>query len=176
MLYHNNAYIEDILARHRQALGPYYEAYRNHVYRVFNLSLQLCPVSGAEEAALAVAAAFHDIGIWAANTFDYLPPSIALARAYAVEKGLGTQAERIAAIIDNHHKLSRFTADGLTEAFRKADLIDLSFNVFRFGVKGAYLKELNAALPGKGFHRVIFGRILKNSLQHPLNPLPMVKF
>ena len=29
---------------------------------------------------IAIAAAFHDLGIWSAGTMDYLPPSAALAR------------------------------------------------------------------------------------------------
>ena len=170
-----NPHIEDVLNRHRPALGSYYDAYRNHVYRVYNLSLQLYRPTQAEEASLAIAAAFHDLGIWAANTFDYLPPSVALAQAYAAEKGLEEQAAPIAAIINNHHKLSRYNGDALAEAFRKADLIDLSLNVFRFDVRASYLKELNRAYPGRGFHRFIFGKILKNIFRHPLNPLPMVR-
>ena len=170
-----NPFIEEVLSRHAAALGAYYAAYRNHVYRVYNLSLQLYRLTKPEEASLAIAAAFHDLGIWAANTFDYLPPSVTLAQAYAAEMGLGAQAEQIAAIINNHHKLSRFKSNALAEAFRKADLIDLSLNVFRFGIKGSYLKELNRAYPGRGFHRFIFGKILKNILRHPLNPLPMVR-
>ncbi len=163
------------MARHRPALGPYYHAYRNHVYRAYNLCLALHPAGDSGQAALGIAAAFHDLGIWTARTFDYLQPSIALAQAYAAEKGLAAQANQIAAIIDNHHKLSRFKGNALTEAFRKADLIDLSLNLFRFGIKGSYLKELNAEFPGQGFHRFIFGQIVKNMLRHPLKPLPMVK-
>lgn len=113
-----NPHIEEVLNRHRPALGSCYAAYRNHVYRVYHLSLQLYHPTQAEEASLAIAAAFHDLGIWAANTFDYLPPSVTLAQAYAAEKGLGAQAEQIAAIINNHHKLSRFKSNALAEAFR----------------------------------------------------------
>lgn len=172
---HANPHIEEVLNRHRPALGSCYDAYRNHVYRVYNLSLQLYRPTQPEEASLAIAAAFHDLGIWTAHTFDYLPPSVALAQAYAAEKGLEEQAAPIAAIVNNHHKLSRYNGDALAEAFRKADLIDLSLNVFRFDVRASYLKELNRAYPGRGFHRFIFGKILKNIFRHPLNPLPMVR-
>jgi hypothetical protein len=36
---------------------------------------------------VAVAAAFHDLGIWTDGTFDYLPPSIRLAREWLGQSG-----------------------------------------------------------------------------------------
>ena len=36
---------------------------------------------------MAIAAAFHDIGIWTAGTFDYLEPSVRVAAAYLTGTG-----------------------------------------------------------------------------------------
>lgn len=174
VIYTSNKHIDAILDTHKNVLGIYYEGYRNHVYRVYNVALQLCNASEAESANLAIAAAYHDIGIWTNNTFDYLSPSVLLAADYASKHNADTR--QIADIINNHHKLTVFKINAQVEAFRKADLIDLSLNLFRLGIKRSYLRQLNKAFPGKGFHRFIFGQILKNSIRHPLNPLPIVKW
>ena len=125
--------------------------------------------------ALAIAAAFHDIGIWTANTFDYLEPSIGLLRKYLHQQGLLHLETLTTDIINNHHKLTVYKLSNTVEAFRKADLIDLSFGLFRFGVKAKQLKEVNALFPTLGFHRFILVQALKNTIRHPLNPLPMMK-
>jgi len=48
---------------------------------------------------IAAAAVFHDLGIWTDRTFDYIAPSIAIAREYLVARaredwitGSGTSA------------------------------------------------------------------------------------
>lgn len=175
MIQSTEPHIEEILEKYKPALGIYHSAYRNHVYRVYNLTLQLCSATKAEKDTIAVAAAFHDIGIWTHNTFDYLPPSIALANRYCNEKSMTDQVTEVATIIDNHHKVTEFKTNASVEAFRKADLIDLSFNLFTYGIEKNYLHRLNSTFPGNGFHRFIFGNIAKNIILAPWNPLPMVR-
>jgi HD superfamily phosphodiesterase len=68
--------IDQVLDDHASVLGHDRIAYRNHVYRVVNLCLAVdgdTPV-GLEK--LAVAAVFHDLGIWTDHTFDYIAPSL----------------------------------------------------------------------------------------------------
>jgi HD domain len=168
--------IDTILLACKNDLGGDYEKYRNHVYRVFNLTLWFCTADEKNRKALAIAAAFHDIGIWTANTFDYLAPSIELARSYLREQGLQHVEETVASIIANHHKFSSYKTNKMVEAFRKADLIDLSFNLFRFGISSELLHRLNKQFPAKGFHRFILAQAIKNTIRHPLNPLPMLKW
>jgi hypothetical protein len=92
-------------------LGRDFIAYHNHVYRVVNLCLAIAGGGGREEAPvtlekIAVAAVFHDLGIWTNHTFDYIAPSVALARQYLTA---GTHAEwlpEIEAMIVDHHKPS----------------------------------------------------------------------
>ena len=73
--------IDDVLDAHAPALGKDFVAYRNHVYRVMNLCVAIVGDRGALEK-IATAAVFHDLGIWTDRTFDYLAPSIALAREH----------------------------------------------------------------------------------------------
>jgi HD superfamily phosphodiesterase len=67
--------IDGLLQEWRSDLGADHIAYRNHVYRVFNLSSRLACATGEDSEKLAVAAAFHDVGIWLDQTLDYLEPS-----------------------------------------------------------------------------------------------------
>ena len=79
--------IDDVLDGHASALGNDRVAYRNHVYRVVNLCVAI--VGGRSEVEkIAAAAVFHDLGIWTNRTFDYIAPSIALARKYLVARAL----------------------------------------------------------------------------------------
>ena len=171
-----NPHILRILQNHQAALGKHAGKYRNHVLRVYHTSLALYPQADENDRTkLAVAAAFHDIGIWTHRTFDYLGPSIELARLYLAEEGLPHYADEVALIIDNHHKLTPYAGNALVESFRRADLTDLSLNLFRFGIPRKTLRALNSRYPYLGFHRFIFGQIAKNILLHPLRPLPIVK-
>ena len=56
-----------------------FTAYRNHAYRVVNFCAHSRPAPTPRLEKIALAAAFHDLGIWTAHTFDYLEPSIDLA-------------------------------------------------------------------------------------------------
>src|SRR3954468_13439010 len=78
--------IDEVLHDHAAELGHDFIGYRNHAYRVVNL----CAAIVEDRVALdkiAVAAVFHDLGIWTEKTFDYIPPSIALAREYLAAQG-----------------------------------------------------------------------------------------
>ena len=76
--------IDDVLNDHATALRDDFSAYRNHVYRIANLCVAIVGRSELEK--IAVAAVFHDLGIWTNGTFDYIAPSIALAHDYLVAR------------------------------------------------------------------------------------------
>src|SRR5262245_14658423 len=73
--------VEEVLNAHAPELGRDLLAYRSHVYRVVNLCLAIAG-DGAELEKVAVAGVFHDLGIWTNHTFDYIAPSVAIARKY----------------------------------------------------------------------------------------------
>ena len=177
MLYKEIAVIDDVLKAHAAAIGRDLTGYRNHVYRVANFCLALRPVDAMQLEQVGLAAAFHDIGIWTAGTFDYLPPSIAAATAWLASTGHSAWAPEIAAMISEHHKLRRYRADptGLVEAFRRADLVDLSHGLVAFGLSRTFRAEVFSVWPDAGFHLTL-GRLALGRLRtHPLSPLPMVK-
>ena len=72
-----NALAEEILDTWRPAIGADFPGYRGHVYRTLNLCHALAPT--LDEDRIAVAAAFHDLGLWPDGLLDYLPASVARA-------------------------------------------------------------------------------------------------
>jgi len=169
--------LDDVLSAYAEALGGDFTAYRNHAYRVLNLCAALTTRDPEPLEKMAVAVAFHDLGIWSAGTFDYLGPSMRLAREHLERAGKAAWTPEIDAMILEHHKLSRYTSqpEWLVEPFRKADWIDVSMGVLTFGLPRGLIREISEAFPDAGFH----ARLLQLSLQrlrtHPLDPLPMLR-
>jgi hypothetical protein len=125
---------------------------------------------------VAVAAALHDIGIWTAGTFDYLEPSVRVADAYLARTGRARWAAEVDEMIREHHKLLPYRAhdDWLVEAFRRADLVDVS-RIFTFGLPRTFLRAVFSTWPSLGFHRFLVKLTLRRWRGHPLSPLPMVR-
>ena len=171
-----NSIIDNILNTCKHDLGNDYDQYRNHVYRVYNFAVPYVTLSSDIET-LSIAAAFHDLGIWTNKTFDYLQPSIDLAKQYSAANHLSPETiSEIETIINQHHKLTRIKSSALAEIFRQADLVDLSLGLFGCGRKGNYIRMIRKAFPNKGFHINLLRLFIKNLLKNPLKPLPMFKF
>ena len=81
--------LDTILDAYSAALGGDFEGYRNHAYRVANLCVGQSSGSTEDLEKIAIAAAFHDLGIWTDRTFDYLVPSGRLAQAHLDQAGRG---------------------------------------------------------------------------------------
>jgi hypothetical protein len=161
---------------HRQELGKHFEAYNNHVYRVYNLACQ--HISHTEDYKLvAIAAAYHDLGIWTHNTFDYLTPSITLAKNHGLKNALETESiKAIEAMIDDHHRIHQIFNHPLSEIFRQADITDLTFGIIHFKNHPAYIRLLKSTFPNKGFHVFLVKIFIKNLFKKPWKPLPMFKW
>jgi hypothetical protein len=169
------AELDDVLSAHAEAMGGDFAGYRNHAYRVTNLCLALSP--SGDRRKLALAAAFHDLGIWTAATFDYIPPSVELASAHLAASGRSPWAPEIETTIREHHKLTRYrpNPEWLVGPFRKADLIDVSCGLVTFGLPRALIKDVFAQWPSAGFHKPLVQLSLNRLVSHPLSPLPMVR-
>ncbi len=171
-----NNIIDRILNSYKHELGNDFEQYRNHVYRVYNFAVPYV-TSTPDIETLSVAAAFHDLGIWTNRTFDYLQPSVDLAKKYAAGNQVNAGAlGEIATIIYEHHKLTRTKTSELAEIFRQSDLVDLSLGLIHFGRKKKDIRMLRKTFPNKGFHVNLLRLFMVNLYKHPLKPLPMYKF
>lgn len=167
--------VEALLQKFQPQLGGDYEKYRNHVYRVFANCLLLD--NDGNVCTYAVAAVFHDIGIWTGHTFDYLAPSIAQLQAHLAETGQQELLEEISLMIFWHHKTSRYTGpfEKTVETFREADWIDVSLGLLTYGIPRRQIKVIREKFPNRGFHGFLVKQTFRNFLKHPLNPLPVFK-
>ncbi|WP_424385337.1 hypothetical protein [Mycobacterium sp.] len=164
--------VDAVLARYRVALGDDMSTYRNHVYRCINYHQLLLGEPLPDLAALAWVT--HDLGIWTAATFDYLGPSADLAAAHAHEFGI-TEIEGVQRLITEHHRL-RPSDDGMTETFRKADLVDVSRGLLRGRIRRSGVHAVVAQLPYRGFHAFLANGLTRYAARHPLRPFPMLRW
>lgn len=169
--------IDRLLEEWRPNLGKDFVAYRNHVYRVFNIAAAALRAQATDIEKLAVAAAFHDAAIWLDGTFDYLEPSVHRAVAYLQAEDRLGWVQDVANMIRQHHKITpwRGEGDALVEAFRKADWLDVCFFLLPSRLSRRHLSRILGAFPRAGFHGrlVVLGGAW--TVRHPLRPLPMMK-
>ncbi|MDQ3677802.1 MAG: HD domain-containing protein [Actinomycetota bacterium] len=169
----------EILDGHRaHALGDDegYRGYRGHVYRVLNFARALSANIDDRDAKLAIAAAFHDLDAFSA--LDYLSSSIRAQDAWLRQTGRQAWASELAVVIAEHHRLTPYRGPHapLAEAFRRADLVDLSQGLIRDGIPRPYVKAVRAAFDvGSFFTRVVPRAIVRNLRQHPLDPFPHMR-
>jgi len=170
--------LDAILGDYSAALGPDAAPYRNHAYRVANLCVIQSPSRGEAREKIAVAAAFHDLGIWTDHTFDYLAPSVRLASAWLAGSDKAAWTPEVAEMILNHHKVTRYRgrADWLVEPFRRADWVDVTRGVLTFGLRRSLVGDLYAKWPDAGFHKRLVQLELSHLRKHPFNPLPVFRF
>jgi hypothetical protein len=140
---------EEILESHRQrARGDDagFDGYKAHVYRVVNFARAMTPATSDRDDKLA----------WLEQT------------------GRQAWSDELALIVAEHHRMSSYGATrphaALVEAVRRADLIDVSQGLIRFGLPSAYVKEVRATFDASVFFkRVIPMGTLKavRKLQQP---------
>jgi hypothetical protein len=169
--------LEEIFATHREhARGDDvgYEGYRGHAYRVLNLARAIVPDDdGERDDKLAVAAAFHDLDAFSA--LDYLASSIRAQDAWLQRTGREAWAPELAVVVAQHHRFLPYRGAHapLAEAFRRADLADLSHGLVRSGIPRQHVRAVRAAFDvGTFFTRVVPRAIGRNLVHHPLDPLP----
>ncbi|MCF2443486.1 HD domain-containing protein [Dyadobacter sp. CY345] len=166
--------IDDLLEPFRMVIGADFNRYRNHVYRVY-LNCLLIDNAEINQGKYAIAAVFHDIGIWTDHTIDYLNPSIVQAGIYLKKIKRVELLEEISLMIYWHHKISGYEGKNqrVVENFRKADWIDVSLGILTFGFDKKIISQNRKNLPNLGFHFFLLKKTTKNFFKHPLNPLPM---
>ena len=170
--------LEDILEKWKKEMGKDYAGYKNHVYRMINFCFALNENNAEEREKIIIAGCFHDLGIWSNDTFDYLPPSIVLAKDYLQQNNLAEWIPEIELMIGMHHKLNEYSDKHapLTETFRKGDLVDFSLGIVKCGLPKAYVKNVRQHFPNAGFHKSLLKLAGRWLCRHPLNPLPVVKW
>ena len=150
-----------------------------HVYRVVNFCLHLKQdIDNEQEEKIIIAACFHDLGIWTNNTFDYLQPSVVLAKEYLKRRNFEKWSVEIELMIDNHHKIRKYEDNNhpLVDVFRKADLVDVSLGIVKFGLPTDYIANVKSKFPNSGFHKRMTQLTVREFFRNPLKPLPVMKW
>jgi hypothetical protein len=170
--------VDEILEKWKNELGQDYPGYKNHVYRMIHFCFALHNCNNEDREKIIIAGCFHDLGIWANNTLDYLPPSIALAKEYLEHNSFEQWMPEIELMIDMHHKLRKYQDDRypLVEIFRKGDWVDFSLGSVKMGLPETYIKSIKAHFPDSGFHKRLTQLAGVWFSRHPLNPLPFMKW
>lgn len=174
----SNALIEAILTLWQNRIGADYAGYRGHVFRMYNFCLALGECTEQEKRKLAIAACFHDIGLWSDHTLDYIPPSITQLNLYLTSQGLEDWQAELGLMIELHHKIRPVhdCSFPLVELFRKADLVDFSLGLVSFGLPRTYIKQVKNAIPNQGFHWFLIQGAKQWFSKHPFSPPPFMKW
>lgn len=95
--------------------------------------------------------------------------------ACLAKEGLGELEAEVLTLINEHHKVFPYVGrhSPNTEAFRKADLVDLSLGMIRFGLPFRLVRSVFTAFPNAGFHRRLGILTARQLMRAPLRPLPM---
>ena len=152
-----------------------FDGYQNHCLRMLNVVLALSEEEPDRREKLEIALAFHDITVFPSRTLDYLDSSSDLARRHLQGIGREDWSEEITLMICMHHKITPYRGkyQNLVEAFRRADWIDVSFGLLKFGLPPEWVRDLHQRLPLYTFYpRTMFPLIGRYMLRHPFNPLP----
>jgi hypothetical protein len=167
--------VEEILESHRHRANgddAGFDAYKAHAYRVVNFARALTPDTTDRDDKLAIAVAFHDLAAF--DTLDYLVPSIEAQDAWLASTGREAWSSELALMVAQHHRMTTYGPPRphapLVEAVRRADLVDVSQGLVRFGLPMAYVKEVRASFDASVyFKRVIPMGALKaiRTLQQP---------
>ena len=169
--------LEEILQTWSALICADFDGYRGHCYRVLNFYAALAPNSVCCPEKIAIATAFHDIGIWTHQTFDYLEPSVDLAVRYLTRHAKDDWIQDVQLLIREHHRIRPVPgpADSPAEVFRRADWIDVSGGLLTFGLPRQRIREAYTIWPSAGFHRRLLQLTWRRFERHPLSPFPMLK-
>lgn len=169
---------EDILESHRHRANgddAGYDGYKAHVYRVINLARALTPETPDRDHKLAIAASFHDLAAF--ETLDYLAPSIEAQDVWLKASGREAWGDELAIIVAEHHRLTKYKGGHATlaEAFRRADLVDVSMGLIRFGIPRDHVREVRRSFDASVFFKRVVPKAALKGLKKPQNPLPFVR-
>lgn len=147
--------VEEHLGKYKALIGPDYDGYRNHIYRVLTYANHFLWDKSPNLDVIASALVYHDIGLWTAKTLAYLEPGAELARKECAYKYTSEQLDMQEGIIMFHHKLWPVPNAPEVEAVRKADWIDASNGLFNKGMPWSHIRTVKEAIPAAGFYQTL---------------------
>lgn len=170
--------IEEVLAPRRSEIGDIYEGLRGHAYRSLNYCAAAVPGDSEQVNRFAVVAAFHDLPACLLRDLRYLDPAKDMAGEYLERIGRPLWRPAVDAMIENHHKVRAYTGPHAreVEAVRRADWLDGTGGLRRFGIDRDLSRRLNAAFPPRVLVVPALRLICGYAVRHPRRPLPMMRW
>lgn len=203
-IYRSHAVLDAVLEYHKPEIdADDYDKYRNHCLRVLAFAGYYYEqeVAAAEGGAddnnknhvddhvldvMALALAYHDIGLWTAGELAYLEPSVATLNqdwqkakddndqdaslpSMLLRKGATfdeADLETARVIILQHHKVTAWNKastsslpinSAAVNAVRRGDWADATIGVVRSGLPATYLEKAYTQVPELGFHLMLAG-------------------
>lgn len=136
------------------------------------------PGEAEQELRFAIVAAFHDLPACLTRDLRYLAPAKEMAGEYLENIKRGEWRPAVDAMIENHHKVRAYTGPhrAEVEAVRRADWLDGTGGLRRFGVDRDLSRRLNAAFPPRVLVAPALRLICGYAVRHPRRPLPMMRW
>ena len=169
----------DALGRLREATGGANGPMERHCLRTRQIAAELGRIRGwtIDGELLTVAAILHDIGLYpsASRGGVYTADGAQLARELLPAYGWDPERiERCAEAIDRHHEVrSQLSRGAEVEALRRADLVDVSGGLIRFGIDRQWLRALNRSVPRAGLGGELAKEVGRALRERPLT-LPQI--
>jgi hypothetical protein len=167
--------------------GDDYQSYRNHCLRVLSFAKYFLPshvyeVHPNAMNILAMALAYHDVGLWTDQQLNYLEPSFRRMEENVGKDQIFTLHHISIArdIIRYHHKVTNFhssnkAVEAMVNAVRKADWADVTMGILRFGMPTDLLEMAYQKVPSYGFHQMLAGMSSRLSPHSFLGRLEVLK-
>ena len=163
----------------RELSGVQDSAMERHCLRVYEIAVELGRrrQSELDLELLACAAWLHDAGLYpgAATSDTYVRDGRRLAERVLTpfDWPIARQA-RLGDAIERHHELRRQWSRGAeVELLRRADLVDVSQGLVRFGLERAWLRELRRTVSPQGMLREV-GRLVATAARERPLTLPAI--
>jgi hypothetical protein len=112
------------------------------------------------------------------SSLDYLAPSIRAQDAWLAQNGRQDWSDELAVVIAEHPRFMPYKGrhNRLAEAFRRADLVDVSQGLIRAGISRSYVREVRNSLDvGPFFTRLVPMAVVRRVVSHPLDPMPHLR-
>jgi hypothetical protein len=169
----------DALAAVREATGEESGAMERHGLRVFLIASKMAEHRGDEvdREVLLVAGLLHDLGLYDSISRGgvYVSDGAEFARDLVREHGWSEERATLCAnAIERHHEVRpQWGAGAEVELARRADLVDVSAGVVRFGLPRSWLRDLFSAVSRDGTYAEI-ARLVGHTLRERPLTLPRI--
>jgi len=149
----SDEFLDTCLATVAGRIGADLPGYRGHVYRVFTYAMHILGGAPGWRKPVALALAFHDVGLWTENELAYLAPSEAEAERARLQLAPELDGLLVRNCIHWHHKLTPFHGPDaeVVNAVRRADWIDATGGALRMGLSRGQIAAVTAGIPAPGF-------------------------